>query len=247
VPPSAISPATAAPPVNPPASSAVRPSDELPNALEAKRRAMREEALTDVLAGRAKPVTTDGSTVVRVGREAGARTSDAATARSVTRGLERNQYVELSREKTDKIFVILAEFGNQRHADFPDKDQDPKTPGPATFEGPLHNKIPQPDRTKDNSTVWQADYDRQHYQALYFGTGENSVASYYEKQSPGRYTVDGEVTDWVKVPYNEARYGCSNGYSCAGNLCQNRWELVRDAVNLLPPVGPLRLRRRRRR
>src|SRR3954471_7718937 len=33
-----IAPATAAPPVNPPAASAVRPSDELPNALESKRR-----------------------------------------------------------------------------------------------------------------------------------------------------------------------------------------------------------------
>ncbi|MEU8182577.1 immune inhibitor A domain-containing protein, partial [Micromonospora sp. NPDC049047] len=30
---------------------------------------------------------------------------------------------------------------------------------------------------------------------------------YYEAQSSGRYTVDGEVTDWVKVRYNEARYG----------------------------------------
>ena len=37
---------------------------------------------------------------------------------------------------------------------------DPDTPGPTTFEGPLHNQIPAPDRTKDNSTVWQADFSR---------------------------------------------------------------------------------------
>jgi immune inhibitor A len=226
-----IAPATAAPPVNPPAASAVRPSDELPNALESKRRDMRAEALQDVLSGKAEPTTKDGSTVVKVGREASARAAGTSAARSGSGSRPKDQYVELAREKTDKIFVVLAEFGNERHPSFPDKDQDPATQGPATFEGPLHNAIPQPDRTKDNSTVWQANYDRQHYQDLYFGTGENSVASYYAKQSSGRYTVDGEVTDWVKVKYNEARYGRSNGYPCAGNVCSNTWDLVRDAVN----------------
>ena len=34
-----------------------------------------------------------------------------------------------------------------------------------------------------------------------------SLKTYYEKQSSGRYSVDGMVTDWVKVKYNEARYG----------------------------------------
>ena len=62
-----------------------------------------------------------------------------------------DQYVELRREKTDRIFVVLAEFGNERHPDYPDQDTDPDTPGPATFEGPLHNAIPEPDRTKDNT------------------------------------------------------------------------------------------------
>jgi hypothetical protein len=33
-----------------------------------------------------------------------------------------DQYVELAREKTDKIFVILAEFGDTRHAGYPDQD-----------------------------------------------------------------------------------------------------------------------------
>ena len=39
------------------------------------------------------------------------------------------------------------------------------------------------------------------------------------------------MTDWVKVPYNEARYGRSNGYPCAQNVCANTWFLVRDAVD----------------
>ena len=35
----------------------------------------------------------------------------------------------------------------------------------------------------------------------------NRMAEYYETQSSGRYSVEGDVTDWVKVPFNEARYG----------------------------------------
>jgi hypothetical protein len=35
----------------------------------------------------------------------------------------------------------------------------------------------------------------------------------------------------VKVRYNEARYGRSNGYPCASNVCSNTWNLVSDAAN----------------
>ena len=128
---------------------------------------------------------------------------------------------------------MLAEFGDTRHPSYPDQDTDKNTPGPATFNGPLRNKIPAPDRAKDNSTVWQADYGRDHYQQLYFGKGEGveSLKTYYERQSSGRYSVDGLVTDWVKVPFNEARYGRSNGYPCTGNVCSNTWSLIKDAID----------------
>jgi immune inhibitor A len=200
--------------------------DELPNPLEDKRRALRESAITSVLNGDAKPIQRNGSTVVKVGE--GSSPADAARAANTkakgsTSGGETDQYVELSQERADKVFVILAEFGNQRHPDFPDEDTDPDTPGPTTFEGPLHNAIPEPDRTKDNSTIWQADYTRQHYQDLYFGDGDGaeSLKTYYETQSSGRYTVDGTVSDWVKVPYNEARYGREDATT---------WNLIEDAV-----------------
>jgi immune inhibitor A len=200
--------------------------DELPNPQEDKRRALRQEAIQDVIAGRAKPVTRNGSTVVKVGRTAGSNSAAPSQRR-------RDQYVELAREKTDKIFVVLAEFGNDRHPSYPDQDTDPETPGPTRFDGPLHNQIPAPDRTVDNSTVWQPDYNRDHYQHLYFGTnpGDESLKQYYERQSSGRYSVDGTVTDWVKVQYNEARYGRSDGFPCASNVCSNTWYLIRDAVN----------------
>jgi immune inhibitor A len=202
--------------------------DELPSPLEDKRRAMRESAITGVLNGELKPVEKDGSTVVKVGKG----TSPAEAARKANKkarknfkaraaGKQQDQYVELSQERADKIFVILAEFGNQRHPDYPDVDTDPNTPGPTTFEGPLHNQIPEPDRTQDNSTVWQADFNRQHYQDMYFKKNAESLKTYYETQSSGRYTADGTVSDWVKVPYNEARYGREDS---------GTWYLIQDAV-----------------
>ncbi|MGK5683584.1 immune inhibitor A domain-containing protein [Actinoplanes sp. URMC 104] len=218
-------------------------SDELVGPLEQKRRALREKALSDVVSGRAKAETRNGSTVVKVGQAAGGGAFGRQSPGRRGGKDHHDQYVELAREKTDRIFVILAEFGDERDPRFPDKDTDPAKPGPQRFDGPLHNQIPEPDRTVDNRTVWQADYNREHYQQLYFGEGKNveSVKTYYETQSSGRYSVEGTVTDWVKVKYNEARYGRSgddpddaNGDDpnvCSGIVCNTTYDLVRDAAN----------------
>ncbi len=208
------------------------PADEVVNPLESKRRALREEALADVLSGTAKVQTRGASRVVKLGREASTPAVKDAKGRTIapaTTGAD--QYVELAREKTDKIFVILAEFGNERHPSYPDQDTDKNTGGPTRFDGPLHNEIPQPDRTTDNHTNWEPDYSADYFRKLYFGTEGDSVKKFYEAQSSGRYSVEGQVTDWVKVPYNEARYGRSNGYPCAGNVCSNTWALIRDGIN----------------
>ncbi|KHL12522.1 immune inhibitor A [Mumia flava] len=209
------------------------PSDhELPNPLEERRRELREDAIASVLSGEATTVTKDGTTVARVGRSyspadaAAMRNGDDRRSARQASAKKQAQYVELEQERADKIFVVLAEFGDERHPDYPDDgwaDYDENAVEPQRFDGPLHNEIPEPDRTKDNTTVWQADYDQQHYQDLYFGTGKKteSVKTYYEKQSSGRYTVDGTVSDWVKVPYNEARYGRTDA---------GAWYLVRDAL-----------------
>ncbi|WP_405060399.1 immune inhibitor A [Kribbella sp. NBC_01505] len=218
----AVTPPTSA---TAPTASEVAPGpDELSNPLEEKRRELRQEALTSVLSGKATPELRNGSKVVKVGTKA------AGVKGVKNKSGKVDQYVELSREKSDKIFVVLAEFGNERHPSFPDVDTSPNFPGPATWDGPLHNAIPEPDRAVDNSTVWQADYSQKYFQNLYFGKG-NSVKKYYEKQSSGRYSVDGMVTDWVKVKYNEARYGRSNGNPCNANNCNNVWALISDSVN----------------
>ncbi|MER6085593.1 immune inhibitor A domain-containing protein [Streptomyces sp. NPDC001833] len=174
---------------------------DLDGPLSKTQEAQRQEALDQVISGKAQVKERDGSKVVQLKGEKGD-----------------SKYVELGREKTDKIFTILVEFGDQT---------DPRYGGTA---GPLHNQIAEPDRTKDNSTAWQADYNQQHFQDLYFGTGKNteSLKKYYEKQSSGRYSVDGEVTDWVKVPYNEARYGNN---ACGSTTCSSVWNLVRDGLN----------------
>ncbi|MEV6664491.1 immune inhibitor A domain-containing protein [Streptomyces nigra] len=162
--------------------------------------AQRQEALNQVISGKAKVKSRDGSKVVELKSKKGD-----------------SKYVELGREKTDKIFTILVEFGDQI-------SEFGGTPGP------LHNQIAKPDPKKDNSTAWKADYDRKHFQDMYFGTGKNteSVKKYYEKQSSGRYSVDGEVSDWVKVPYNEARYGNN---ACGDTNCSSVWNIVSDGLN----------------
>ncbi|MDX3537787.1 immune inhibitor A [Streptomyces sp. MB09-01] len=147
--------------------------------------------------------------------------------------LDDKKYVELGREKTDKIFTILVEFGDQVDST---TMHDPDGPGPQPAvpkyggtPGPLHNTIAQPDRAKDNSTAWRKDFSREYFQDLYFASGEgkDSLKTYYEKTSSGRYSVEGEVADWVKVPYNEGRYGSNY---CGQSNCSNVWDTVKDGV-----------------
>ncbi|WP_330458095.1 immune inhibitor A [Streptomyces sp. NBC_00820] len=174
---------------------------DLDGPMSKTQEAQRQEALNQLIAGKAKAENRNGSKVVQLKSRKGD-----------------SKYVELSREKTDKIFTILVQFGDQT---------DPQYGGTA---GPLHNQIAAPDRKKDNSTAWQADYNQKHFQDLYFGTGAKaeSLKKYYETQSSGRYSVDGEVSDWVKVPYNEARYGNN---ACGQTNCTSVWNVVSDGLN----------------
>ena len=127
---------------------------------------------------------------------------------------------------------MLTEFGDERYPD-PQFNDDPSfdlpDPEPLTFDGPLHNQIPEPDRRIDNSTLWQPDYDQAHYEDMYF----NRMAKYYERQSSGRYSVDGDVTEWVKVPFNQALYGrdyCGVPPGAPVTNCPSSRALIRDAL-----------------
>ena len=197
--------------------AAAEPHD-LPGPFSKQQAAEHSAALQQVVAGDATVQQRGGSRVVQLGHGKG----------------KSGKYVELGREKTDKIFTILAEFGDQVDDTTTYDPDGPDGPEPPVTKyggdpGPAHNTIAQPDRTTDNSTAWQADYDQPHFQDLYFSHDKDkqSLAKYYEKQSSGRYSVDGQVSDWVKVPYNEARYG-SNW--CGSSICSSAWDLIRDAT-----------------
>jgi immune inhibitor A len=138
----------------------------------------------------------------------------------------KGQFVQLEQTGSDRIFVIITDFGNFRHSSFCDPGQSCAFPpdGTAqTYDGPAHNSIPQPDRNVDNTTIWKPDFNQAHYNDMYF----NRMAKYYQDQSSGRYTVNGDVTQWVRVPFNEARYGRN---FCGGIVCNNTWFLIRDAL-----------------
>ncbi|MEV4493258.1 immune inhibitor A domain-containing protein [Micromonospora coxensis] len=193
-------PATAAPAAEPApgADKAKHGRDNLPDPKADQQREIKKQAISDLLSGKAKLQTRNGSKVIQV---------------------KDDLFVEYQQApKTDPIFTMLVEFGDKT---------DPRTGGAA---GPVHNQIPQPDRnwdgssTDDNSTLWRSDFNRAHFQDMMFGPGE-SMRDFYFKQSGGRYTVNGDVSDWVKVPFNEARYG-----SPAISEADGYWNFVKDTA-----------------
>ncbi|MFI5986941.1 immune inhibitor A domain-containing protein [Streptomyces sp. NPDC051555] len=182
-----------------------------PAPLELQRQALRRQALEEIAAG--------------PGAGAGALRAepDGTLPRTAKVG---KRYVELAQERKDKVFVILAEFGDQvdTTTQYEGKPRFGGTPGPR------HNTIPKPDKS-DNHTLWRKDFSRASYQQQFFSDapGAVSLRSYYDLQSSGRYAMDGQVSGWVKLPWNEARYGTDN---CAEpGQCRTNWDLVRDATD----------------
>ena len=124
----------------------------------------------------------------------------------------KGQYVELGLERHDKIFVVLVEYG----------EGNPVADPPLSLaDGPLHNEIPEPNRAVDNNTIWQENYTRAHYVEMY----SDKMSTFYNVQSSGRYSCEGQVTEWVKVPFNGPRYGSNAMGDPAA------WTLIADAIN----------------
>jgi immune inhibitor A len=135
-----------------------------------------------------------------------------------THEVARGQYVELAREGEDTIWTVLGQFGNSI------------SPTYGGTAGPQRNQIPQPNRALDNTTIWTADFSESYFENLLFSgaPGAISMRNFYIEQSSNRYTVNGDVTDWVQVPFNEAYYGSNY---CGGIVCARTWLFVRDSVN----------------
>lgn len=90
------------------------------------------------------------------------------------------------------------------------------------FEDFKHNNVIQ-----EEGYMYADDFNREHYQKLMFGDEEFELFSgdkiqtfkqYYEEQSGGSYTVDGQVSDWLTVPGKAADYGDDNPNGGHDNL-----------------------------
>ncbi len=124
-----------------------------------------------------------------------------------THQVARGQYVELAREGEGAVWTVLGEF-----ADFP------------------HNSMAQPDRTVNNTTIWVPDFSRDYYMELLFNDapGANSMRNFYIEQSSNRYTVHGDVTDWVPAPGVACEY--DDGDPGPGDAF-HVWQFLADTVD----------------
>lgn len=185
---------------DPAAAQGSRP-DNLPNPLAEAKALARQDAVKQLVNGTATTKTIGGNRVIAVKGKNG-----------------KTKYIDYPVNREEDIFTILTDFGDQTYS------------GQSTAPGPVHNQIPQPDRTwdgnstDDNTTNWTADFNRKHYLDMMFGSGE-SFRDFYLKQSNGRFLAKGDVSDWVTVPYNEARYG-SNTVGAANGY----WNYINDAA-----------------
>jgi len=134
----------------------------------------------------------------------------------------RGQFVELERQGEDSIWTVLGEFGDL---------ESPFGILQGGAVGPQHNQIPEPDRSVDNSTIWEPDFSEAYYENLLFSEapGAVSMRNFYIEQSSNRYTVNGDVSDWGQVPYRAAHYGRD---WCGGIVCgQTTWWFIQDSLD----------------
>ncbi|MGW8566811.1 immune inhibitor A domain-containing protein [Isoptericola sp. NPDC055881] len=172
-------PAADAPPSDP---AAHVKEDSRPDPLAEKRTALKQEAVDRVATGKATVQT---------------RGKGAHTSQSVKVG--KNQWVEYQTEQTAQLLTFLVDFGDKADPRYPD-----------ATAGPKHNEIPEPTRS-DNSTYWESNFSQEHYKEMFFTGLEDqngeSFADVYDEMSSGRFDLQGDVSDWVTVPYTSASYG----------------------------------------
>ena len=162
--------------------------------------------------------------MVKVGTQRGRRGAVTARRSAPTATEPRTSTSSSAARRPTRSSSILAEFGDERRPELPRPGHRPGHARPddastvrcttrsrsPTAAGQLHRLAGRLQR-RTSRTCTSARRGR-------LGATE-SLKNYYEKQSSGRYSVDGEVTDWVKVPYNEARYGAATATPARGNVC----------------------------
>ncbi|WP_205471137.1 immune inhibitor A domain-containing protein [Nocardioides sp. SYSU D00038] len=152
--------------------------DNHPDPLHAKRTALRQRAVDELVAGKARTVGKGPDRAIRLAD-----------------GTE----VDYPVSQTAQLLTFLVEFGDgEGNPAFPDNTS-----------GPLHNEIPEPAES-DNSTYWEADFSRQHFLDMFFnGLADQDGESFrdvYKEMSSGRFHLEGDVSDWVKVEHPASYY-----------------------------------------
>jgi immune inhibitor A len=106
--------------------------------------------------------------------------------------LKNGKYVQHALQSTEQMTIALIDFSDVKH-----------------------NNIPEPDRSKDNSTYWTPDFTVQHYRDMLFtpgggSYGNPSLRDFYQELSSGRFAWDGQVTNWTQVAGTEADFGANS-------------------------------------
>jgi immune inhibitor A len=138
-----------------------------------------------------------------------------------------------------------------------------------TYTGPLHNELPRPPSVTHRAynSMWTEDFSQQYFWDLIFGDGAYSeyttvdgtpvtidlrgysVRQYFEEQSKGMYTIEGDVVGWVQVPHSETWYGAdacpgarsygnsglADGYFPSG---ADPRDLVKDTIDAVVAANP---------
>lgn len=112
--------------------------------------------------------------------------------------LRNGKFVKYRLEGTEYLTAVLIDFTDVRHGE-----------------------LPQPDPDTDNSTYWSADVSPQHYADMLFAPGGGSyglpsMRDYYLEQSSGRFTWEGQVSNWVQVDATESEFGANAPRTGAG-------------------------------
>ncbi|OGQ34204.1 MAG: hypothetical protein A3F16_07625 [Deltaproteobacteria bacterium RIFCSPHIGHO2_12_FULL_43_9] len=118
----------------------------------------------------------------------------------------------------DNILVLLVEFAD------------------AEGVGPLHNQLEQPLPDLNNTDYWVPDFSSRHYQHLLFTrtSGVVSMSNWYLEQSSGRYTVDGVVKGWYRLPTAEKEYGADDpAREGHDNLNGAVWRIIPDLLAVI--------------
>jgi immune inhibitor A len=135
--------------------------------------------------------------------------------------LPNGRFVKHKLEDTEQLTVVLVDYSDRKH-----------------------NSIPQPDRAVDNSTYWISDFTPQHYRDMLFSAGgasygNPSMRDFYLELSSGKFTWQGQVSNWVTLPNTLAYYGANLKTSGAGgdDAYGPTTKVVKDTVTTLSPAN----------